>query len=165
MFIYILLCAQNIKESVCHYDSLQGQDYICVREFICFLDTVLLTAPKSSANEDIGFILGSIVGLDQELSWLKEASNWEFDFVCFLETILLTAPKGSTSEYISLILGSIVALDQEHSWFKEASNWELTFLIPIHKRQTKTIAGDASLVLIGNTRLFCIHRKHYKQRK
>lgn len=70
-----------------------GQDYIFVREFVRFLASVLLKAPKDSTNEDIDLILGGLVALDQELSWFKkEASNWEVDF-------LNTNPQKANKDY------------------------------------------------------------------
>ena len=72
---------------------MQGQDYIFVREFVRFLASVLLKAPKDSTNEDIDLILGGLVALDQELSWFKkEASNWEVDF-------LNTNPQKANKDY------------------------------------------------------------------
>lgn len=70
-----------------------GQDYIFVREFVRFLASVLLKAPRDTANEDIDLILGGLVALDQELSWFKkEASIWEVDF-------LGTNPQKANKDY------------------------------------------------------------------
>jgi len=87
---------QSIRNGSPDYDCFKrwlGQDYIFVREFVRFLASVLLKAPKDSANEDIDLILGGLVALDQELSWFrKEASSWEVDF-------LNTNPQKANNEY------------------------------------------------------------------
>jgi len=87
---------QSIRNGSLDFDCFKrwlGQDYIFVREFVRFLASVLLKAPKDSANEDIDLILGGLVALDQELSWFrKEASSWEVDF-------LNTNPQKANNEY------------------------------------------------------------------
>lgn len=57
--------------------SLQNQDYIFVREFVCFLATVMLITLKNSIRE-IDVVLGVLAVLDQVISCLrKEALNRE----------------------------------------------------------------------------------------
>lgn len=70
-----------------------SQDYIFVREFVRFLASVLVKAPRNSSTEDIDIILGGLVALDQEISWFrKEASNWEVD-------LLNCNPQRANTEY------------------------------------------------------------------